>query len=1298
MAGAEKIAFGTNSIRESGDRRSDLLFIDGVIGCFSFGPDGKILWSNSRVSELLGYSRAELKKKSLFELCCDCKEGNERAERFLKKLNSGEKIQDEQLLLLDAEGSTIWISLNVAPRIETGQVLEYDATFTDISQQKKTEEVLKRNLDAQSAIHSILQLSLGELGVKEILDSTLQLLFMIPWLAVESKGSIFLMNPDESLTMISEYGMSDAIKTACNHIAPGYCLCGRAARDGEVIYSEHIDERHDILYNGIAPHGHYCIPMKSRGRVIGILTCYLEAGHQRDDTEIRFLSSVANVLAGVIERRRAEEKLYRSETHTRSLLRLSKGLEKTRDAREIVQVAYSEVKEILGYNSTWIGFGDVVSEKLHLLFQQGDVENFVELDTEFKVKGDAWLEEMVQAKGPMLCEDARTDPRTDKKRVAAEGYRTMLCVPIRLTDQSLAVMCTGTFGDEGVKVPSDEDIQYFSSMASSVAVVLDRISFIEQRERAQRALELSEKYTRSLLDVARAMESARSLEDIVEAAREEISKTIGYKTAWLCLTDVRREEARVLSIAGDMPEANYQLATIKVAGDKMMEEIMEGTHPVVVVDARTDPRSDKKMLEVTGNRTIINIPKILMDGSIGSLGTGTFLDEGVLAPTEQQVNYLSSMASSIAVVLDRFRFLEEGEKAQQEVVKEKNFTDVAVKNIPGIFFLNHQDRGMIKWNANLEKITGYSADEIAKMDLLDFFADEDRELVKRTIEKMYTNGFARVESKILTKDGRTVPFYITGSLVDMEDVKYVIGTCIDISKRKEAENALIKSEKKYRSLFEESQDVVYISKPEGRFLEMNPAGVKLFGFASEEELLNSDLDFYVNPKDRSIIRGMIERQGFISNYELDMKTRDGGQLIVSTTANAVHDDNGKIVAHRGIIRDITDLRKLEEQLVQAQKMESIGRLAGGLSHDLNNYLTAIQGYTDLAMMELPEDSPIADDLREARRSSDRATALTKQLLLFSRRESMEIRPVELNTVVSDLLKLLRQLVGEQFSLKTNLDEELHSINADAGYLEQVIMNLVVNARDAMPEGGVINIETRNVDVDQAYANMHPGSQPGQYVCLSVEDTGVGMDEAVMSRIFEPFFSTKKSDKGTGLGLSVVHGIVTQHGGWIDLKSTPGVGSSFMIYLPVVPAHAKEVVEEVKVSADFAGRGEKILLVEDDRNVRMLTKKLLDKFGFQVFTAPDAEEALRIFEEEGKDFHLVISDVVLPRQDGIQLVTHLREMKPEIKVLLMSGYSDELHRQAIHDRGYDFIRKPFTIPDLWQTIQGIIAPEDEKKAG
>ena len=378
---------------------------------------------------------------------------------------------------------------------------------------------------------------------------------------------------------------------------------------------------------------------------------------------------------------------------------------------------------------------------------------------------------------------------------------------------------------------------------------------------------------------------------------------------------------------------------------------------------------------------------------------------------------------------------------------------------------------------------------------------------------------------------------------------------------------------------------------------------------------------------------------------------------------------------------------MQAQLLQAQKMDSIGTLAGGVAHDFNNLLTVIVGHSDFAMSVLEKDHRAFPSLREIHRASMRAADLTHQLLLFGRRQPMELVPLNLNATIEGLLKMLKRLIGEDIRIETGLAPDLWSVRADAGNMEQVVMNIVVNARDAMPAGGRLTIRTANAAIDERYCALFSFARPGRFVCLSISDTGIGMPQEVLSHIFEPFFTTKEMGRGTGLGLSVVYGIVKQHEGWITVKSEPEKGTAFSVYLPVAPGEPAEN-EEVGVSlASFRGQGQRILVVEDEEAIRLFVESALRENGYLVTSAVDATSALKAFESGSGAFDLVLSDVVLPDKNGVDLVETLRSRNPGLRVLLSSGYTDDKSQWVkIRARGYHFIQKPYTLISLLRVVK------------
>lgn len=512
--------------------------------------------------------------------------------------------------------------------------------------------------------------------------------------------------------------------------------------------------------------------------------------------------------------------------------------------------------------------------------------------------------------------------------------------------------------------------------------------------------------------------------------------------------------------------------------------------------------------------------------------------------------------------------------------------------------------------------------------------------------------------------------------------------------RKRAELALRKQEEEYRSLFEESKDVVFSISPDGKLLDINPAGVDLFGFASKEEMQAADLAqvIFEDTADLERLFDAVSKKGYVSEIELPMKRISGEPITTIITCNALTDKNGRIVSLRGIMHDITTHRKLEQQLIQSHKMESIGRLAGGVAHDLNNFLTAGMGYIDLARIQSDDEEQTWEDLREARTAIDHAVDLTKQLLLFSRREPPALKTVDLNETVEKLLKMLGRVIGENYSLIANLGANPSAVRADPGHLEQVLMNLVVNARDAMPGGGEIFIKTGNRTLDEGAAGR-PEAHAGRYIILAVADRGVGMDAETVSHIFEPFYSTKSTGKGTGLGLSVVFGVVAQHGGWIEVESNPGQGSRFEVFLPLATEGLDKLEGEAASVQGLRGRGEKVLIVEDERMVRLMANRMLSGSGYQVITAGSASEAHEVFDREG-DIHVVFCDVVLPDRDGISLVKELRKRAPGIKAIFTSGYSKQDHLEELRAEGDAFLMKPYSLPQLLELLRNVI----EKKQG
>jgi len=513
----------------------------------------------------------------------------------------------------------------------------------------------------------------------------------------------------------------------------------------------------------------------------------------------------------------------------------------------------------------------------------------------------------------------------------------------------------------------------------------------------------------------------------------------------------------------------------------------------------------------------------------------------------------------------------------------------------------------------------------------------------------------------------------------------------EMIERERSEQALRAADKLITAIVEASPLAVFALEPTGVVTSWNPAAQRIFGW-SEEEVVNTELPIIPQiKKDRwKNILATVLWGDSLTGVLMTLKRKDE-TLIDASVSIASFDSEGAGNGVIVIVEDVTHRKQLEAQLRQAQKMESIGTLAGGVAHDFNNVLTGVIGFTDLMMSRLSTTDPFYNPLQQVRKLGDRAATLTRQLLAFARRQVLDFRNLNLNNAVTESLKFLGRVIGEHIELKLDLDPDIYTIHADVAQIEQVLTNLCINARDAMPRGGRLIIETKNVTLDESYVENHPDARTGDYVMLAVIDNGVGMDQTTMERIFEPFFTTKEFGKGTGLGLAMVYGIVKQHGGLIYVYSELGLGTSFKIYLPAVEQPA-EPISTTKQEAPIGGT-ETILLAEDEKAVRELVVAVLTGLGYHVMTANDGEEALQLFEQRESEINLILSDTVMPKLGGKELYEAVQRRNPTLKFVFMSGYNlDTVGEGGLPVEDVDFLQKPFSPVVLGRKIREVLDSE------
>jgi len=783
--------------------------------------------------------------------------------------------------------------------------------------------------------------------------------------------------------------------------------------------------------------------------------------------------------------------------------------------------------------------------------------------------------------------------------------------------------------------------------------------------------------------------TADTLQQLLRAIHEIVGELMPAKNFYVSLYNAENDRLEFpyfvdeYDTARDIPPRKLRKG--------LTEYVLRTGHPLLATPEVYEQLVAAGEAELIGAPSIdwLGVPLKVKDRTIGVVVTQTY-SQGVRYG-ESERDILTFVSSQMAMAIERKR-VEDAWREQSELLQR------IVDNIPVMLvFLDEQ--GGIQWgNREWTRTLGY---EVAEATTRDIFAElypdpKERQRLRDSIGAplgLWTDFRTRTRhGKTLETIWANAPLTGGGWLA--------IG--MDVTDRKRAEE-------RYRSFIAQSSEGVSrleiappvpITLPEeeqidrlyagARIAECNDAMARMYGYDEASQLVGTklaDLHNVTDPTNRDQIRAFLRAGYRVSDSETREHDREGrSRVFLNNVVGFIED--GHLVRVWGTQRDVTEQRHLEEQFRQAQKMEAVGQLAGGIAHDFNNLLTAILGNTQLLLRDLPPGDAKRGDVEEIRKASERAASLTRQLLAYSRRQMLQPEVLDLNVVVAEMDKMLRRLIGEHIALEAGLTPDLGRVRADPNQIEQVIVNLAVNARDAMPDGGKLTIETANVDLDEAFAQAHLGSVPGSYAMLAVTDTGTGMDAAVRAHLFEPFFTTKEVGKGTGLGLATVYGIVKQSGGYISVYSEPGRGTSFKIYLPRIATPADEPAGPQKGGP--APGSETVLVVEDEPAVLTLSRRALEAQGYVVLAASDPLAALRVVERHGGTIHLLLTDVVMPGLSGRELADRLTAQRPGIRVLYMSGYpGDAVVQHGTLPSGSAFLQKPFSPDGLARKVRDVL---------
>ncbi len=1357
------------------------------------------------------------------------------------------------------DGSLFPAECSVSPmRNEAGSPIGALVMARDITDKKRTEDERRQDYETQMAILSLLQFSLKTESLEKILTFALERILSISWLVSDGRGAIFLTNEPDTLVMAAHANLSEAVMQTCARIPFGRCLCGRAAQSQTAQFAGRLDVRHEITYPGIQPHGHYCVPILSAGKTLGVLNIYVHEGSAYRKRDERFLQVIAGALAEIIERRRAEGAWRESEGRFRTLFEQAADLilllEIQPDAPPIIRDVNGAIMTVLGYR-----WEEVIGQPVSILeampgaaqkttdqMPPTAVAGVYAMEVQHRCKDGAvrefecsTTETLIGGKRFAISVERDVTDRRLKEAALAESeerhrqiFQASSAVKLvvdpddgRIVDANQAACDFYGYPCDRLRHmkifeinqnPPDEIRRDLQTVKNSKRVffnfphrlasgeirqvevytsplVIDGKTYLHSivhdvtdRRRAEEQQRASEARYRLLADnlrdivwtmdlnlrptyISPSVERVRGL-TVEEALRQRLEEML-TPDSWRAAMAVFNEELAIESQPGADPSRMRRLELEEVLNDGSTlwtETVLsflrddEG-RAVGILGVTRDVAERKRAVEL-----LLKSEKQLSNAmDIAHLGHWeydvaadlfTFNDQFYRlfhTTAEQSGGYTMSSADYARRFVHPADAAVVGEEVQKaiettdphfnrQIEHRVLFGDGTVGDIVVRFFVakDAEGRTVRTFGVN-QDITERKRAEDALRDSEERFRtltenigigvamiSPDMEIL--TLNKQMRDWFPDIDPtkkplcyRAYNDPPRDAPCSYCPTIQTLRDGRRheattetptpngircyrVVGTPVrdkngavraaiemveDITEQKKASDALFQSAARWQGTFDAISDIVCILSLEHEFVEINKAGVAALGMP-HDEIIGKTCCNLVHGTDAPIPQCPCVETIETSRPQSRRYSSDGRHMELS--AWPMFGPDGQMGGFVHVVKDITmdieresEKEKLQEQLRQSQKMESIGRLAGGVAHDFNNLLQVINSYAELSLAKLRDEDPLRKNLNCIYESGERAAGLTRQLLAFSRKQVLQTAILDINTTIVGMEKMMRRLIGEDIDIRRVYAPDLGKVRADPGQIEQILMNLAVNARDAMPTGGKLTIETANVELDEKFAAQHVGVTAGAYVMLAVSDTGCGMDEATKALMFEPFFTTKEKGKGTGLGLATVYGIVQQSGGSIWVYSEPGKGTSFKIYFPC-DASATATLLSDKPPVKAVSGTETILVVEDEEKVRQLVEEALRSAGYAVLPCANAGEALLTCEQHQGPIHLMLTDVVMPRMSGRQLAERLSSLRPETKVLYMSGYTDNaIVHHGVLDEGTQFIGKPFTIAALASKVRDVL---------
>jgi PAS domain S-box-containing protein len=993
----------------------------------------------------------------------------------------------------------------------------------------------------------------------------------------------------------------------------------------------------------------------------------------------------------ITERRRAEVSLQRLNRELRAISDCNQTLMRAQDEKTLLNDICRIVCNGAGYRMAWVGYAENdVAKTIRAVAWDGAEDGYLEEsrltwdDTEL---GRGPSGTAIRSGRSTCIQDFARDPHAAPWRTEAlqRGYRSSIALPLK--DEG-----GRTFGILDIysiepDAYSGEEIRLLEELSGDLAFGITVLRARNERRLVEEERLAYLRYFENMDRINRAMQGTNDLEQMLKDVLDTMLSIFDCDRAWLiypCDPEAPSWHVPVERTRPEYPGAFVQRIDMPMDPDAAeLFRMMRASEGPLTCGPGSDypvPADLARQFQIQSQILMAVYPKV---GLPWVFGLHQCSHSRVWTPEERRlVQEIGRRLAETLTILLAHRDLQESEAKYRRIV------DTASE---GIWVLG-PDTMTSFVNARMAAMLGCSAEVMYGRPLTDFMFEEDAPDHSRKMERRRQGLSENYERRFRCEDGRTLWALASVAPIfdDTHQFKGSLAMFTDITERKRAEQALVESHSLLNSVVEGTSDAVFVKDIQGRYLMINSAGARFLGRPVDEVIGKNDRELFTPETVQSITesdRHVMETGG--SHVFEEMATAAGVTRTYFSTKSVYRDASGKEIGLIGIARDVTELKRLEEQLRQAQKMEAIGRLAGGVAHDFNNLLTVINGYSEMAFGQLPEGHPIREPLAEILKAGGRAATLTRQLLAFSRKQVLQPRILDINTQLAELQKMLLRLIGEDVELVMVPGAGLGLAKVDPGHFEQAVVNLVVNARDAMPHGGRLRIETRNAELDATYAEHHPEVRPGRYVLVTVRDSGHGMDHDTRGRIFEPFFTTKEPGKGTGLGMAMVYGFVKQSGGHIEVDSEVGRGTTFEVYLPCAEG-ATPSTEALRDSPRIPMGTKTVLLAEDEDAVRRLASIALQSGGYTVLEARDGQEAIRIAQQHEGPIHILVTDLVMPGISGRQVADQVMLARPGMRFLLMSGYTGEMMlSHGVQDSSVAYLQKPFSPSELARKVSEVL---------